>query len=63
MIMEINNLSQHEQYYAVQGVSRICIQPIHSNNLENILSLILQKFLYLEAFKCKTTSDWLNHTV
>ena len=26
--------------------------------LENILSLILQIFRFLEAFECNTTSDW-----
>ena len=34
-------------------------QPI----LKNVLSLVLQSFLYLEAFDCNTTSGWLNHTV
>ena len=29
--------------------------------LKSILSLVLQIFLHLEAFKCNTTSDWLNH--
>ena len=27
--------------------------------VENILSLILQIFLYSEAFECNTTSDWI----
>ena len=31
--------------------------------LENILSLVLQIFLYSEAFECNTTSDWVNHKV
>ena len=40
------------------------IQGPHSLTiLENILGLVLQIFLYLEAFECSKTSDWLNHTV
>ena len=31
--------------------------------LENVLCLILQIFLYLEAYECTTTSEWLNLTV
>ena len=31
--------------------------------LQNVLSLVLHIFLYLEAFEYNTTSDWLNHTV
>ena len=32
--------------------------------LKNILNLVLKIFyLYLAAFECNTTSDWLNHTV
>ena len=31
--------------------------------LQNILSLVLQISLHLEAFECNTTSDWLNHMV
>ena len=27
--------------------------------LKNFHSLVLQIFLYLEAFECNTTSDWL----
>ena len=26
--------------------------------VKNVLSLVLRRFLYLEAFECKTTSDW-----
>ena len=37
--------------------------PYSPTILENILSLILQNFLYLEASECNTTSDWLNRTV
>ena len=29
--------------------------------LQNILCLSLHIFVYLEAFECNTTSDWLNH--
>ena len=29
-------------------------------SFKNIRSLVLQIFLYLEAFECNTTSDWLN---
>ena len=39
---------------------RICIyQPFSST----FFGLFYRFFLYLEIFKCKTTSDWLNHTV
>ena len=32
--------------------------------LQNVLSLVLQIFfLYLAAFSCNKTSDWLNHTI
>ena len=31
--------------------------------VENVLSICLRVFLYLEDFKSNTTSDWLNHTV
>ena len=31
--------------------------------LKNVLSLVLQISLYLEAFECDTASDWLNHSV
>ena len=31
--------------------------------LKNVLCLVLQIFLYLAAFECDTTSDWLNYTV
>ena len=30
--------------------------------LQNVLSLILQIFLFLTAFDCNTTSDWLNRS-
>ena len=30
--------------------------------LENVLCPVLQIFLYLAAFECNTTSDWLTHT-
>ena len=30
--------------------------------LENILCPVLQILLYLAAFECNTTSDWLTHT-
>ena len=30
---------------------------------QNILSFVLQIFLYLAAFECNVTSNWLNHTV
>ena len=29
----------------------------------SVLYLIIQIFLYLEAFECNTTSDWLNQMV
>ena len=28
--------------------------------LKNILSLVLQIFLYLDAYECNAASDWLN---
>ena len=31
--------------------------------LKNGLRIVLQVLLYLEAFDCNTTSDWLNYTV
>ena len=31
--------------------------------LKNFLGLVLQIYLYLEAFECNTTSDWLNSMV
>ena len=37
--------------------------PYSPTILQNILSLVLKIFLYLEAFECNTTSDWLNRTV
>ena len=37
--------------------------PYSLTILENIPSLVLRIFLYLEAFECNTTSDWLNHMV
>ena len=37
--------------------------PYSPTILENILGLVLEIFLNLEAFECYTTSDWLNHTV
>ena len=33
--------------------------PYSPTILKNISSLVLQIFLYLEAFECKTTFDWL----
>ena len=30
--------------------------------LKNVHSLVLQMFLYLAAFECNTTSDWLNQS-
>ena len=30
---------------------------------KKVLSLVLRIFLYLAAFECYTTSDWLDHTV
>ena len=37
--------------------------PYSPTILKNVLSLVLQIFLYLAAFKCNKTSDWLNHAV
>ena len=33
-----------------------------NNVIENGWGLQTQIFLYLEAFECNTTSDWLNHS-
>ena len=33
--------------------------PYSPTSVKNILYLVLQIFLYLEAFECNTTSDWL----
>ena len=30
--------------------------------LQNVLSLVVHNFVYLAAFECNTTSDWLNHS-
>ena len=37
--------------------------PYSPTILKNILNLFLQIFVYFEAFKWNTTSDWLNRTV
>ena len=37
--------------------------PYSPTILKNVLSLVLQIFLFLHAFECNTTSDWLNHMV
>ena len=34
---------------------------VFSTFFKNILGLVLQIFLFLAAFECKKTSDWLNH--
>ena len=34
-----------------------------STILKNVLSLVLQIFLYLVAFECNTTLDGLNHMI
>ena len=39
------------------------LAPYSPTLLQNVLSLVLQIFLFLAAFECNTTSDWLNHTV
>ena len=39
------------------------MDPYSPTILQNVLSLVLQIFLYLETFECNTTSDWLNHMV
>ena len=46
-------------------ILQLCLHlgPYSPTILKNILCLILQIFLVLEAFECNTTSDWLNHTV
>ena len=45
-------------------VLRILIQGLYSQTtLKNVLSLVLQNFLYLVAYEYNTTCDWLNHTV
>ena len=42
--------------------NRVILGPIYSpTSLRNILVLVLQIFLYLEASESNTTSDWLNH--
>ena len=48
----------------VKRPRRTIVQGSYSPTvLENILSLVLQIFLYSEAFECNTPSDWLNRTV
>ena len=48
----------------VPEFKRSCRQQLNQPTiLQNVLSLVLQIFLNLEAFECNTTSDWLNHTV
>ena len=39
------------------------LNPYSLTTLKNVLSIILQIFLYLAAFECNTTFDWLNHVV
>ena len=47
-----------------QGFTKISyLGPDSQTILQSILSLVLQTFLYLAAFECNTTSDWLNRTV
>ena len=41
----------------------ICNQDLSPTILKKVLSLVLQIFLYLQAFECNTTSDWLNGMV
>ena len=37
--------------------------PYSLTILKNVLSLVLQIFLHLEAFERNTASDWLNRTI
>ena len=37
--------------------------PYSTTVLNNILSIVLQIFLYLAVFECNTISNWLNHIV
>ena len=38
----------------------VALDPYSPTILENVLSLVLQILLYLEAFECNTTSEWPN---
>ena len=42
---------------------KIHLGPYSPTFLQNDLSLVLQILLYLVAFECKTTSNWLNHSL
>ena len=39
------------------------LDPYSLTNLKNVPSLVLQIFLYVEAFERNTLFDWLHHTV
>ena len=48
---------QNGQFFACYNQS-----PYIPTFLQNVPSLVLQIFLYLEAFECNTNSNWLNRT-
>ena len=57
------NLDQSKILSSANGLSLCNGQhqgPYLLTILKNILCLVLQIFLCLEAFECNTTSDWLN---
>ena len=62
LVLRVCGLSSLQD--AFQNLDRVCKQGSYSPTiLKNVLCLILQIFLYLAAFACNTTSDWLNHMV
>ena len=60
--MELADMSRHIIAKA-KGALFTHLGLYSSTILQNVVCLILQIFLYLEAFECNTTSDWLHHTV
>ena len=55
MIFRRNAVNQHLVFHDHPGLYSPTI-------LKNVRGLFLQICLYLAAFECNTTSDWLNHT-
>ena len=58
------NLSRCESIQTRTHSISFTIHGLYSPTiLKNILTLVLSFILYLAAFGCNTTSDWVNHTV
>ena len=71
VLLHFSKLTECQEHQDKGGAStvlaRICpfldLGPYSPTILEKVLRLILQIFLYLDAFECNTTSDWLNRMV